>query len=80
MNLPSVQVSKTSDVFPLLLSTSSDHNSYITEEINSILWFIDPCDPNPCENDGTCLREGEDGYRCDCYSTGFRGMNCDAGE
>ena len=48
--------------------------------MNSILWFIDHCDPNPCENDGTCLREGEDRYRCDFYSTGFRGMNCDVGE
>ena len=42
--------------------------------------FSDPCDSNPCLNNGICVGIGENRYRCDCYSTGFEGENCDVGE
>ncbi|XP_060582307.1 fibropellin-3-like [Ruditapes philippinarum] len=35
---------------------------------------IDDCDPNPCQNDGTCTDEVND-YTCTC-ADGFSGENC----
>ncbi|XP_060565868.1 secretory phospholipase A2 receptor-like isoform X2 [Ruditapes philippinarum] len=35
-----------------------------------------PCDPNPCQNGGTCTVDGTD-YTCSCTSQ-FRGRDCDS--
>ena len=39
---------------------------------------IDDCNPNPCENDGTC-GDGVHGYSCTC-ALGYTGTNCETGE
>ena len=33
--------------------------------------FVDVCDPNPCENNGSCIASG-DGYICNC-TDGYTG-------
>ena len=41
---------------------------------------INECDPNPCENGGTC-KDLENGYECDCDKSGdthYTGDNCEA--
>ena len=38
-----------------------------------------PCDPNPCENGGTCIDNQVGGYVCKC-KPGFKGRDCDEGE
>jgi len=35
----------------------------------------DDCDPNPCENNGTCT-DGENSFTCDCVD-GFTGDTCE---
>jgi len=44
--------------------------------------IIDPCDPNPCKNEGTCKQDDTDGYTCECQSGdvpggGYAGKNCE---
>jgi len=36
---------------------------------------IDDCDPNPCENNGTCI-DGINSFICDCVD-GFTGDTCE---
>jgi len=36
---------------------------------------IDDCDPNPCQNGGTC-NDGVDSYTCSCLA-GYTGTNCE---
>ena len=38
---------------------------------------IDDCDPNPCQNGGTCT-DGVNNYRCSC-AAGYTGYNCSIG-
>ncbi|CAC5379529.1 unnamed protein product [Mytilus coruscus] len=35
---------------------------------------VDRCDPNPCQNNGSCT-DFKDGYNCTC-TTGWKGENC----
>ena len=42
---------------------------------NLITFLIAACDPNPCQNGGTCIDE-VDGFMCDCIN-GFTGVTCD---
>ncbi|XP_007238647.3 hyaluronan-binding protein 2 [Astyanax mexicanus] len=39
--------------------------------------LIAPCDPNPCLNGGTCVKDGQD-FDCDCKE-GFSGKFCHVG-
>lgn len=43
------------------------------------LFFIVPsqCAPNPCQNDGICVLDG-DAYQCKCQP-GYGGKNCNVG-
>ena len=40
--------------------------------------FIDPCQPNPCENNGLCSAALDGTHSCICR-TGFFGDNCQIG-
>lgn len=43
------------------------------------LRFEDPCERNPCKNDGFCVQLSgtkHPGYRCECHGTGFFGPRC----
>ena len=37
----------------------------------------DPCDPNPCQNGGSCIREGSR-VKCVC-ADGYTGRRCESG-
>ena len=39
---------------------------------------INECDPNPCQNEGTCV-DGIDSYTCTCVA-GYTGINCETSE
>ena len=47
------------------------------DSVISIHPDIDECDPNPCQNGGTC-NDGINSYKCECVS-GFNGTNCENG-
>ena len=38
---------------------------------------LSACNPNPCENDGTCKEDGET-FKCTCTSA-FEGTTCQSG-
>lgn len=40
--------------------------------------FIDRCDPNPCQNNGSCT-DFKENYNCTC-TDGWKGENCTIGE
>ena len=40
---------------------------------------VDPCDPNPCKNNGNCRAKQNGGYRCVCVN-GYTGADCGQGE
>lgn len=37
------------------------------------------CDPNPCQNDGTCEDIGNGNYKCECPGV-YGGDNCEKGK
>jgi len=39
----------------------------------------DACDPNPCQNDGTCQDIGNGNYKCECPGV-YGGDNCEKGK
>ena len=50
-----------------------------TELFASLPLEISACNPNPCENDGTCTEDGEDEtFNCTCTSA-FEGKTCQSG-
>ncbi len=44
----------------------------IENQVFSLICMAAPCDPNPCQNGGTCT-DGD----CDCTGTGFQGSTCE---
>jgi len=49
---------------------------YLDQAILTIENLIDPCDPNPCQNGGTCSPDGSS-FTCDCSGTGYSGPKCE---
>ena len=49
--------------------------------IRLVFSFLDPCNPNPCNNDGACERTAANGlqYTCKCVN-GYSGLQCQTGE
>ena len=43
-----------------------------------VITAIDDCDPNPCENGGTCV-DGITTFTCDCEED-FTGLRCEQSE
>ena len=44
--------------------------------LQTIFMYIDDaCDPNPCNNGGTCINATGELYTCEC-AHGFFGINC----
>ena len=39
----------------------------------------DPCEPNPCQHNGSCSRVGIDTFECDCLGSGYEGLTCNTG-
>ena len=46
--------------------------------LHSTTEIPNPCEPNPCENGGSCFSEGTR-YRCTCEE-GFTGRHCETGK
>ena len=36
-----------------------------------------PCYPNPCKHNGTCIETDENSFMCDCDDVGYTGETCD---
>ena len=51
----------------------------LNQTVRNIMTFtdIDDCDPNPCENGGTCT-DGINAYKCECLA-GYEGDDCQTG-
>ena len=47
---------------------------------NYVITFTDACKPNPCHFGGICLKDGSDGYTCNCSKTGYTGRLCNIGK
>ncbi|XP_074658707.1 hepatocyte growth factor activator serine protease-like [Tubulanus polymorphus] len=47
-----------------------------TDAANTWGYCVDPCEPNPCLNMGTCSKTGPKTYECTC-TRGFSGTNCE---
>ncbi|XP_063963527.1 slit homolog 1 protein-like isoform X4 [Lytechinus pictus] len=61
-----------------LLLTAPSKKFLCTEEPDiSILAKCDPCLSAPCENEGVCLTDPIERYRCQCPA-GFKGQHCEA--
>ena len=56
-----------------LIESYTSFNYFTNSEIIYFL-DIDDCDPNPCQNNGTC-HDGVNNYTCECMP-GFTGDNC----
>ncbi|XP_019627704.1 PREDICTED: uncharacterized protein LOC109472382 isoform X29 [Branchiostoma belcheri] len=60
---------------PALDATCSCSTGYTGDGLVSGTGCSDICDPNPCENGGTCTKRGNS-YNCKC-SPGYAGRNCE---
>ena len=52
-----------------------NQNSNSNDNTNSNTNNTGPCDPNPCQNGGSCTPDG-DGFTCEC-AEGFTGDRCE---
>ena len=55
------------------------YNSFFEYSYYDFIFFldVDDCEPNPCQNDGTCT-DGINSYSCNC-AHGYAGDNCELG-
>ncbi|XP_072177932.1 slit homolog 2 protein-like [Diadema setosum] len=61
-----------------LLLTAPSRKFLCTEEPDIMIRAkCDPCLSSPCENEGVCLTDPIERYRCQCPA-GFKGLNCEA--
>lgn len=59
----------------MTLNSGNTTKFSMNEELNSLLYLSpDSCDPNPCDNGGTCTAVGI-GYTCVCVAA-FAGNSC----
>ena len=54
------------------------HTLHKNITINHHIVLEDTCYPNPCQNDGYCVIDQENGYECYC-THGYHGDNCQIG-
>ncbi|XP_045197804.2 uncharacterized protein LOC123552313 isoform X2 [Mercenaria mercenaria] len=55
---------------------STDDDTYTSTQGKTQTPKFDHCNPNPCKNEGKCIRD-EDGYTCKCSYKWYSGKNCE---
>ncbi len=72
---------KTTVVYKLkhdhLIQTWWQHDFECGRLFSFDIFAVDGCSPEPCENGGVCIAEGNS-YSCDCLQP-YHGKNCKAG-
>ncbi|XP_038070404.1 uncharacterized protein LOC119739501 [Patiria miniata] len=65
--------------YSLPVTAGGTHLRYISREIEKhecTVDSFDPCEDNPCQHRGDCIRDG-DGYQCSCISPFYEGPHCE---
>ena len=58
------------------INISNNVNVMSKNDIHHKCKLSDKCNPNPCQNNGRCIRNRHD-YQCDCIKTNFYGKHCE---